>query len=187
MECPQSFSLPQAWVRGPGRTVIQTPRPRGCLCVSHIITSAENVRVKKPTCNPRTPDSFSDLAETPMRPSARSSVPIKTASGWSSICKNANPLRRWSFLGGIRPVSAFCWPNNECFQPQATPGSGVQRGALNLNQACHATPKSVMWLYTLPKLARQSCPSQCLNPAGRPIVATRCHLFDVAMTDVLTD
>lgn len=46
-----------------------------------IITFAENKRVQNPTFDPRTPDSFSDLEQTPMQPSASPSVPIKIATG----------------------------------------------------------------------------------------------------------
>lgn len=45
------------------------------------ITSAENEKVRNPISDPRTPDSFSGLEQTPVGPS----VPIKTAAGWSRV------------------------------------------------------------------------------------------------------
>lgn len=69
---PPCFCLSRAWVReawsGWPRTITQALHP-GCLHLSHMITSAGNTKGQIPISNPRTPDSFSDLAQMPMGPS----------------------------------------------------------------------------------------------------------------------
>lgn len=91
-----------------------------------IITSAENTRVQNPRSDPGTWDSFSDLEQTLMGALS----PFLCAHENGSWLKRSlevlkcKSVRRWSFSGAIpiRAVRAFCWPNSECFQPQATPG-----------------------------------------------------------------
>lgn len=62
------------------RMAAQTVHSRLPLCSasSHL----QKIRgSKNPTFDPRTPDSFSDLEQTPMQPSESPSVPIKIAAG----------------------------------------------------------------------------------------------------------